>query len=59
MRCPYCNSERIELVSKWGGQIITSQVRCNACGTYFEAVREDFDARQRGPADGPRECTTS
>jgi hypothetical protein len=44
MTCPFCGSDRIELVSAWGGQIITSQVRCRSCGTYFEAVREDFDA---------------
>ncbi len=45
MKCPFCDSEQIELVSAWGGQRITSQVRCRLCGTYFEAVGEDFDAR--------------
>jgi hypothetical protein len=30
-------------VGQWGGQIITSQWRCGACGSYFEAIREDLD----------------
>jgi hypothetical protein len=40
--CPFCSSHDVELVSAWGGQIITSQMRCRACNSYFEAVREDF-----------------
>jgi transposase-like protein len=43
MRCPFCASERVERVAQWGGQIITAQWRCDACNSYFEAVREDFD----------------
>ncbi|HZE06804.1 MAG TPA: hypothetical protein VE127_16365 [Solirubrobacteraceae bacterium] len=43
-RCPFCGSPDIELVSAWGGQLITSQVRCRACNTYFEALRDAFDA---------------
>jgi uncharacterized Zn finger protein len=50
MNCPFCDSAEVELVSAWGGQIITSQVRCRSCGTYFEAVRDDFD----GPAETGR-----
>jgi hypothetical protein len=46
MICPFCDSARVEQVSRWGGQIITSQWRCLACGSYFEAVREDFDDDQ-------------
>lgn len=46
--CPFCDSEDIELVSAWGGQIITSQVRCRSCNTYFEAVRDEFN-----PAEDP------
>lgn len=42
MSCPFCSSEDVELVSPWGGQIITSQMRCRACNTYFEAIREEF-----------------
>jgi hypothetical protein len=33
----------VERVGQWGGQIITSQWRCQACNSYFEALREDFD----------------
>ncbi len=42
MTCPFCESEDVELVSPWGGQIITSQMRCRACNTYFEAIRDEF-----------------
>jgi len=31
------------MVAPWGGQIITRQMRCLACNTYFEAIREEFD----------------
>jgi formate dehydrogenase maturation protein FdhE len=41
--CPFCGSPDVELVSAWGGQLITSQLRCRACNTHFEAVREDFE----------------
>lgn len=43
MTCPFCDSGEVERVAQWGGQIITAQWRCIACGSYFEAVREDFD----------------
>ncbi len=43
MNCPFCSSAEVERVAQWGGQIITAQWRCNACNSYFEAVREDFD----------------
>jgi hypothetical protein len=41
--CPFCGSRDVELVSAWGGQIITSQVRCRECSSYFEAIREQFE----------------
>ena len=41
--CPFCESPDVEDVAQWGGQIITRQVRCRSCNTYFEAVRDDFD----------------
>jgi hypothetical protein len=41
--CPFCESADVELVSAWGGQMITSQMRCRSCETYFEAVREEFE----------------
>ncbi|MFZ0975929.1 MAG: hypothetical protein WAN22_27155 [Solirubrobacteraceae bacterium] len=43
MTCPFCSSDDVELVSPWGGQMITSQMRCQGCNTYFEAIREAFD----------------
>ncbi|MGA2927828.1 MAG: hypothetical protein ABSG43_17895 [Solirubrobacteraceae bacterium] len=42
LACPFCDSREVELVSAWGGQLITSQLRCRSCNTHFEAVREDF-----------------
>jgi hypothetical protein len=54
MRCPFCDSAEVELVSAWGAQIITSQVRCRRCGTYFEALRSDFDPTiDTGPPGRP------
>jgi hypothetical protein len=44
MSCPFCSSADVELISPWGGQMITSQMRCRACNTYFEAIRDEFDA---------------
>jgi ribosomal protein S27AE len=41
--CPFCGATMAERVGQWGGQIITSQWRCGRCGSYFEALREDFD----------------
>jgi transposase-like protein len=46
MSCPFCDSGDVERVGQWGGQIITAQWRCRACGSYFEAVREDFDVAE-------------
>jgi len=50
MTCPFCDSGDVERVAQWGGQIITSQWRCLACRSYFEAVREDFDEPATGSA---------
>ena len=47
--CPFCGSARVELVSAWGGQLITSQLRCLSCNTYFEAIRGDLEARPEPP----------
>ena len=44
MTCPFCDSDDVELISPWGGQMITSQMRCRGCNTYFEAIRDAFDA---------------
>ena len=52
-------AERIELVSPWGGQIITSQLRCKSCGTYFEGVREEFDPDREQAATEAERWTSS
>jgi transposase-like protein len=51
--CPFCSSHDCELVSQFGGQIITAQWRCRECGSYFEALREEFDAAPRGSSYAP------
>jgi transposase-like protein len=51
--CPFCGADVVERVSQWGGQIITAQWRCQACGSYFEAVREDFDDTTRREERSP------
>jgi transposase-like protein len=52
--CPFCGAGAVEQVAQWGGQIITSQWRCTACGSYFEAVREDFDEPQAAASSEPK-----
>jgi hypothetical protein len=49
LTCPFCDSPDIELVSAWGGQLITSQMRCRTCNTHFEALRDDFDRTAETP----------
>jgi hypothetical protein len=49
--CPFCGSRDVEVVAPWGGQIITCQVRCRTCNTYFEAIREEFEASTTSSAD--------
>jgi ribosomal protein L37AE/L43A len=48
--CPFCERYGAELVSQFGSHILTSQWVCRACGSYFEAVREDFDEPAPAPA---------
>lgn len=50
IECPFCGSADVELVSAWGGQLMTSQMRCQGCNSHFEAVRAQFAA-----PDEPRE----
>ena len=54
MTCPFCDSADVERVAQWGGQIITAQWRCEACNSYFEAVRDDFDEPRSPEARAPR-----
>jgi formate dehydrogenase maturation protein FdhE len=50
--CPFCGSPDVAQVAPWGGQLITAQLRCCACKSYFEAVREAFDPEVVDPAAG-------
>jgi transposase-like protein len=52
--CPFCEAREVERVGQWGGQIITSQWRCTACGSYFEAVRDDFDDAPHAASSEPK-----
>ena len=54
MTCPFCEAREVERVGQWGGQIITSQWRCTACGSYFEAVRDDFDDAPHAASSEPK-----
>jgi formate dehydrogenase maturation protein FdhE len=42
-RCPFCGSPEVAVLAPWGGQLITTQLQCRTCNSYFEAVREAFD----------------
>jgi hypothetical protein len=33
----------VESIGAWGGQLITRQMRCRHCNSYFEALRGAFD----------------
>lgn len=59
--CPFCDSPDIELVAAWGGQLITSQMRCRSCNTHFEALRGDFDSAhgQAPPTPAPHPADTT
>ncbi len=50
-RCPFCDRADVEQVGQWGAQMITAQWRCARCGSYFEAIRDNFDARERPGED--------
>jgi transposase-like protein len=41
MRCPFCEASDTQLISLFGSQLLTSQYRCHACGSYFEGVRKE------------------
>jgi len=46
VRCPFCESEGTELIALFGSQLLTSQYRCAACGSYFEGLRPEPEADQ-------------
>jgi transposase-like protein len=56
MTCPFCDASDTERVGQWGGQMITAQWRCRACGSYFEAIREEFGDQA---AERPRSAPSS
>ncbi len=39
--CPFCRADAAQLISLFGSQLLLSQYRCAACGSYFEGLRED------------------
>jgi hypothetical protein len=39
--CPFCAATAAELISLFGSQLLLSQYRCSACGSYFEGLRPD------------------
>jgi transposase-like protein len=56
--CPFCNAETSELISLFGSQLLMSQYRCTACGSYFEGLRQDrWDAET--PARGETQDASS
>ncbi len=63
LSCPFCDAGDLEQVGQWGGQMITAQWRCRACGSYFEAIRDAFDEPpapdSRSAAPGPRPAPAS
>jgi transposase-like protein len=42
MTCPFCGADHPQLVSQFGSQLLFSQYRCRACGSYFEGLRDDL-----------------
>jgi hypothetical protein len=41
LACPFCEARAAELVSLFGSQLLFSQFRCAACGSYFEGLRDE------------------
>jgi len=39
VRCPFCRSSDVEVISLFGSQVMTMQCKCRACGSYFEASK--------------------
>ena len=39
--CPFCRSTRTQLISLFASQLLLSQYRCAACGSYFEGLRAE------------------
>ena len=41
IQCPFCRADDARLISLFGSQLLLSQYRCVACGSYFEGLRDD------------------
>src|SRR2546429_2651993 len=39
VRCPFCRSSDVEVISLFGSQVMTMQCKCRGCGSYFEASK--------------------
>lgn len=39
VKCAFCGSTDTEMISLFGGTLMSSQYYCNKCRTVFEAVR--------------------
>src|SRR2546430_11322157 len=39
LRCPFCRSGDVEVISLFGSQVMTMQCKCRGCGSYFEASK--------------------
>jgi transposase-like protein len=52
--CAFCGSGAVERIGQWGGQLITSQWRCHGCGSYFEALRDDYAAARVTDSSEPK-----
>ena len=48
IRCPFCDSDDVELMSLFGQQLLTVQCYCRACHTPFEKVKDAETLRQFG-----------
>ena len=51
VQCPFCEALDVALVSLFGSQLLTSQYRCQACGSYFEAVRDGQSVKEEQDGD--------
>lgn len=46
VRCPFCRSDDVELLSLFGSQLSTDQYYCRACHTPFEHLNRDEPRRR-------------
>jgi hypothetical protein len=57
VRCPFCDAASAQLLSLFGSQLLLSQYRCHACGSYFEGIRPDrWQSEPVGDDEGGSDC---